>query len=219
MGRDYVLKRRADRMAETRRRITDAVVYLHGTVGAARTTISAIAERAGVERLTVYRHFPDEAALLDACTSHWRARHPPPDPSRWGAIADPEVRLRAALGALYPYYRSNRDMLSNSVRDRESVPALAAQMEAFDGYLDGVRDVLTAGWTVRPARARLLAAALGHALDFRAWMSMADHGIRDRDAGELMAGLVCRAVEGTPSGALRRLRRVSRTASAPPATV
>src|SRR6476659_2729549 len=77
--RKYELKQRAAEMAETRLRITEAAVELHGTVGPARTTVSAIAERAGVQRHTVYRHFPTDADLFAACSAHYVAAHPLPD--------------------------------------------------------------------------------------------------------------------------------------------
>src|SRR5918999_1011525 len=101
--RPYRKNVRARREEETRRRITEATVELHREVGPSNTTISAIAERAGVQRLTVYRHFPDEAALFGACSAHWRAEHPVPDPRPWAAIGDPEERLRTALGEIYAY--------------------------------------------------------------------------------------------------------------------
>src|SRR5215204_2491067 len=88
--RTYRKSRRAELEDETRRRITDAAVELHGSVGPARTTISAVAERAGVQRATVYRHFPDEEALFDACSAHWMAQHPLPDPTAWAKIEDPD---------------------------------------------------------------------------------------------------------------------------------
>ena len=102
--RPYRKRRRAQLEAETRLRITEATVDLHGSVGPARTTISAVADRAGVQRATVYRHFPDEDALFDACSSHWRAQHPLPDPAHWAKIDDPDERLRLALGELYDWY-------------------------------------------------------------------------------------------------------------------
>src|SRR5829696_1786436 len=102
--RTYRLKKRAADMAETRRRITEAAVDLHGSVGPARTTISGVAERAGVQRATLYRHFPDEDALFVACSSHWMAQHPLPDPAGWAAIEDPDERLRVALKELYEWY-------------------------------------------------------------------------------------------------------------------
>ena len=99
--RAYRKRRRAEQEEETRLRITEAAVDLHGSVGPARTTVSAIAERAGVQRATVYRHFPDEEALFAACSSHWAALNPPPDPAAWAEIADPDERLRRALSELY----------------------------------------------------------------------------------------------------------------------
>src|SRR3954469_1224735 len=99
--RTYELKRRAERQEETRRRIVDAAVELHSTLGPARTTVQAIAERAGVTRPTVYAHFPDERTLFQACSGHVRATVPPPDTAAWHAIADPAERLETALRELY----------------------------------------------------------------------------------------------------------------------
>src|SRR3954467_8702546 len=115
--RTYVQQRRAEQQSATRRRIVEAVAALHGEIGPARTTISAIAARAGVERLTVYRHFADDAALFAACGRRFTALHPPPDPDAWGDIADPVARLREALGALYAFYRDGEAMLANVARD------------------------------------------------------------------------------------------------------
>src|SRR6187401_3150494 len=111
--RTYRMRQRAEREAQTRRRITESAVALHEEVGPARTSISAIAERAGVRRSTVYRHFPDEAALFAACSSHWRAANPPPELAAWRAIADPDERLRVALRELYGHYRRTEAMLEN----------------------------------------------------------------------------------------------------------
>src|SRR5581483_5501222 len=105
--RKYELRRRAERQAETRQRIVEATVALHTTVGPAHTTIAAIAERAGVERPTFYRHFPTLPALLSACSAHGWATNPPPDPEPWLDIGDPEARLREALMQLYAYYERN----------------------------------------------------------------------------------------------------------------
>src|SRR5215203_7546514 len=103
LKRTYRKRRRAERELETRRRITEAAVELHGSVGPAHTTITAVAERAGVQRATLYRHFPDEGALFDACSSHWAAQNPLPDLTEWAAAADPEERLRVALSDLYAW--------------------------------------------------------------------------------------------------------------------
>src|ERR687895_1195492 len=101
--RRYELKKRAERLADTRRRITEATIELHRTVGPAATQISEIARRAGVRRMTVYNHFPDEATLFAACSAHWRALHPAPDLARWRVIAEPGERLRVGLGELYAW--------------------------------------------------------------------------------------------------------------------
>ena len=118
---------------------------LHGTVGPARTSISAIAERAGVRRSTVYRHFPDEAALFDACCSHWAEANPVPDIGAWAAIEDPDERLRTALDELYAFYRRNEAMLENLHRDEATVPLVKEHFAGYRGYLAAARDVLLRG--------------------------------------------------------------------------
>ena len=122
--RKYKLKKRADEMAETRRRITEAAVGLHGTVGPARTTLSAVAERAGVQRHTVYRHFPSEADLFGACSAHFFTANPWPDLESWRAIDDPHQRLARALDELYAYYERTEAMFSNVLRDAVERPRL-----------------------------------------------------------------------------------------------
>src|SRR3954468_5305676 len=111
--RPYRKRVRAEHEEQTRRRITESAVELHGTIGPARTSISAVADRAGVRRSTVYRHFPDEAALFDACSSHWRAANPPPDPWAWAAIEDPSERVTAALSELYAFYARTEPMYTS----------------------------------------------------------------------------------------------------------
>src|SRR6476661_4188677 len=133
--RTYVQQRRAEQQSATRRRILEAVFALHGEIGPARTTIKAIAERAGVERLTVYRHFADEGAILAACDAHFRSESPPPDPAEWADIADPAGRLRAALLAFYGYYRRGEQMIANAERDAADLPALAAVMAPRDRFI------------------------------------------------------------------------------------
>src|SRR5215207_8188944 len=110
--RRYQQRKRAASQAQTRRRITEAAMELHGTVGPARTTISAIADRAGVRRATVYRHFPDERALFQACSGMFAKANPPPDPAQWSSIDHPERRLAVALDALYGWYERVAHMLA-----------------------------------------------------------------------------------------------------------
>src|SRR3954469_10270170 len=123
--RRYRKRLRAEQELQTRQAITQAAVKLHGTVGPARTTVSAIADEAGVQRATGYRHFPDERTLFRACSGHYMSLHPPPDPSGWAAIADPGARLRAALEEVYRWWDETEDMMSRVIRDEALVDALS----------------------------------------------------------------------------------------------
>jgi AcrR family transcriptional regulator len=191
MTRKYDMKRRAKRQEETRRRIVEATVELHETVGMARTTISAVAEKAGVERLTVYRHFPDERALFTACSGHWNAANPPPDPASWTQIADPEERLRSALTEVYAYHRRTEPMMSNVVRDAQVHPLTREMAEPYYQLFEQMRYVLATGWGVENERLPLLLATLGHALDFQTWRSLVrQQGLDDEQAVEVMMGMV-----------------------------
>ncbi len=202
--RRYQQKRRAEQQAETRQRIVEAMVALHREVGPARTTISAIAERAGVERLTVYRHFPDDRSMFEACTSHYATQVPGPDPAAWAGIEEPAERLRTALLAFYDYYRRAEDVLTHAARDLPQLPALAAVLSPWEEFVRGVREGLLAGWGIeKPARARL-AAAIAHALRFETWRSLArTEELGDAEAADLMV-ILARAAEGE-AGTLRSL--------------
>lgn len=161
---------------------------LHEKLGPLATTVSAIAEEAGVQRLTVYRHFPDETRLFEACTGTWLDRNPPPDPASWSNVEDPARRTRTALERLYAYYRRTRGMWSPVFRDLDSVPALEEPMSRFFAYLNSIREDLLGAWNAagtRPAGANP-GAVLGHALRFSTWESLAEEGLTD----EAMAGLV-----------------------------
>jgi len=189
--RKYELKQRAAEMAETRRRITQAAVELHGTVGPARTTVSAVADRAGVQRHTVYRHFPTEAELYGACSAHWLAANPLPDLAAWRAIRDPHERLARALEELYIYYERAEPMLANVLRDLELVPALGPTAVPFRDFMAEATSALGAGWNTRGRRRRLLYAALRHVLDFQSWRSLTADGLLARaDAVDLASELV-----------------------------
>ncbi|HEX6435261.1 MAG TPA: TetR/AcrR family transcriptional regulator [Gemmatimonadales bacterium] len=193
--RRYQQKRRAEQQAETRQRIVEAMVALHREVGPARTTISAIAERAGVERLTVYRHFPDERSMFQACTTHYAMEVPGPDPATWAGVADPAERLRTALLAFYDYYRRAEEMLVHAVRDVPQLPALAEVLAPRRRFVEEVRKDLQAGWRARGrVRSRRLAGAIGHALSFDTWRSLARiEGLDDDEAADLMVELASAA--------------------------
>jgi AcrR family transcriptional regulator len=192
--RRYELRKRADAMEATRRRITEAAVELHGSVGPARTTITAIAERAGVQRQTVYRHFPSEDALFAACSQHFYESDRWPDPERWRAIADPAERLATGLDELYAYYERNEAIWTNVLRDETLVTSVAAALTEFWAFLDAAADALSAGWGTRGGRRRVLLAAARHAVDFRTWRSLAREGEVSRAAVvKLASAMVSRA--------------------------
>jgi AcrR family transcriptional regulator len=188
------MQRRAESQQQTRRRITESAVALHGTVGPSRTSISAVAAHAGVRRSTVYRHFPDEAALFDACTAHWANANPPPDLTTWSALDNPDERLRLALAELYAFYRQTESMLDNLFRDEKTMPVVEERFAAFRGYLAAALDTLVAGRRVRGAARLRTRAALGHAIAFSTWKSLVrEHGLDDTDAATLARALVSAA--------------------------
>jgi AcrR family transcriptional regulator len=188
--RTYQKTRRAEQEGETRQRIVEAMVELHQEVGPARTTISAIAERAGVERLTVYRHFPDDRSMFEACTSHYATVVPQPDPARWEGIANPAERLRAALLAFYDYYRGAEQMLLHATRDLPQLPALAAVLKPREEFVRGLRQDLVARWKVEGVARVRLGAAVAHGLRFDTWRSLARiERLRDTEAADLMVML------------------------------
>lgn len=190
MNRRYRQTRRAESSARTRARIVDAAIELHSTVGPARTTISAVAERAGVERLTVYRHFPAEEDLFRACTMHGWARFPPPDHTAWAAIDDPEQRLRTALTELYAYYDGVGDALLVISRDLPLLPGLAALNAPYFARWAEMRDVLARGWNRRGRRRRALLLAIEHSLDLSTWESLVRRrGASADEAVELLVSL------------------------------
>ena len=152
--RTYELKRRAERQEETRQRIVDAAVELHTTLGPSRTTVQAIAERAGVTRPTVYAHFPDARSLFEACSGHVRATIPPPDPARWESISDPTARLETALRELYGYYKRLEPLFENVERDVAVMPIIAELNARRVRYLEGVRDLLLEPWPARGSTRR-----------------------------------------------------------------
>jgi len=192
--RKYEQRKRAESVAETRQRITAAAVELHGTIGPARTTMSAVAERAGVQRQTLYRHFPNEEALFGACSAMFWEHEPPPDAGAWRAIADPRARLSAGLDEAYRYYEQAAPMLAGIERDREFIPGVDRHMAPFEAFRTEALDVLSAGWGARGGRARLVRTAVGHALAFETWASIVrDGGATRPQAVELMRALVERA--------------------------
>lgn len=189
--RTYQMRRRAELEEQTRLRIVESTVVLHETLGPSQTSVSAIAEHAGVRRSTVYRHFPDEAALFDACTSHWLLRNPLPDPMPWPAISDADERLRTALCEIYPYYRRAEQMMTNIHRDEETMPIVNQMMGKYRQYLAAACEVLMEGRQLDGCALRHTRAAIGHALAFPTWRSLAvEQGLEDAECVDLMRRLV-----------------------------
>lgn len=202
--RKYTLRKRAESQAETRARIVEATMALHEELGPRNTTISAVAERAGVQRLTVYRHFPDEAALFQACTTDWLALNPPP-PVPEGA--DDDEAREAALLDLYAYYRRTARMWTVSHRDVDLVPALQGPMQAFLDYLAAYAEALLPAGPRRgrdegrkPAASAEARAAAMLAVRFTTWRSLDEASLPDRSKARLMANCI-RVAEAMPRGA------------------
>lgn len=202
--RTYTKRRRAEHEAATRERIVEATVALHEEMGPRETTISAVAERAGVQRLTVYRHFPDDFALFEACTSHWLEQHPPPDPGLWERMETAGEMTRKALVALYRYYRRTAPMWVVTYRDADLVPALEGPLGEFHGYLDDIRDRLASAWRVEGARRRRVRAVLGHLLQFSSWQSLKGQGLRDPEMSRVGANWVAELAAPSRSRAAGR---------------
>jgi AcrR family transcriptional regulator len=196
MARKYEQKRRAELQQETRRRIAEAALELHSSVGPAKTTISAIAEKAGVQRQTFYRHFPDELSLFRACSSLDLSENPPPDPGLWTPIVDPEERLRVALAELYAYFRRRERNLANVLRDAEGEAEVNANvrevLKPMATHWERMREVLCVGWEVPDgASEKLLRATMGVALDFQTWRTMVrEQCLSNEEAIEVMARMV-----------------------------
>ena len=186
-GRSYRLQARAAAMDRTHERITHAAVELHETIGPAATTMSAVAKRAGVTRATLYRHFANEEALFAACSADWLAANPWPDFGLWATIADPVRRLGMGLAELYAYYRSTEQMRANLLRDIAVAPA--SIRSGIAALPSAARAVLAHGWP-DGSDARLRRAAIGHAVAFETWRSLAAEGLTDGEATEMMVRFV-----------------------------
>ena len=196
--RKYELRARAERQRETRRRITAATAELHEELGPARTTVAEIARRAGVQRLTVYKNFPDEYELFAACQRHFLAENPPPDLSAALAIADAGERLEAVLRRMYRWYRRTEGMSANVRRDRAIVPALDSLMaRTTDVIAAELAQALAAGFVDGGRRRHDVHALVALALEFWTWRRLAREGVSDAAAARLMANAVRTAVGET----------------------
>lgn len=192
--RPYRMRKRAEQVDQTRQRIVEAAVRLHETIGPARTTITGIAEEAGVTRLTVYRHFPDEQQLFATCTSHWSMLHPAPDPAEWRTVRGIEARARRALTELYPWFRTNADALYLFQRDAEVLPEWVREELRAENVQ--MAESLVSGAGLRSRAAARLHAAAGHVVSYGTWRSLAlEQGVSDEDAVDLAIRFLCAAMD------------------------
>lgn len=185
--RSYRLSARAESQAETHRRIVDAAVALHEKLGPAHTPLSAIAEEAGVTRLTLYRHFPDEAAMFAACTSHWGAQHPLPEAARWDGIKDPAARAAAALAVHYDYYARTRRMWFVAYRDVSLVKPIQPVLAQVDAHLTALAETLSAAFRAKGAAHRNITVTLRHALGYATWTDLEARGLDTKGKVALVA--------------------------------
>jgi AcrR family transcriptional regulator len=188
-GRTYRMARRLEHLEATRQRIAEAAFELHSTIGPAQTTISAVADRAGVQRHTVYHHFPDMTSLIQACTEHGMRATGIPAAASWRAIQEPSARLEHALSELYAYYRPNARLLGNVIRDMPFM-AQAGGSEAFVEHMTELFSALAEGWPGEASVQRVRMAAIGHAMSFETWQSLTGRGLTDSEAVELMLRFV-----------------------------
>jgi AcrR family transcriptional regulator len=201
-GRKYELKARAESQERTRQRIAKAAAELHEKVGPAETTVAEIARRAGVSRLTVYKHFPDNAALYPACSAHYASEHPLPDFGGALSAEDPVDRTRSVLRMVYAdLYRERQRMMRNLVRDRGLDPALDEFMSNnSDVALAGLADAVAAGFELEAEQADRVRALTRVALDFSTWDRLTAEGLDDEAAADLMTETVA-GLTGVPATA------------------
>lgn len=188
MPRTYELKRRAERQAATRRKIIDAAIELHRTKGPARTTLSDIARLAGVQRHTLYRHFPSARDVGLACSGLYMELNPPPDVEEWRTIADPEERLKRGLGDLYEWFEQVEDMLARVIRDAEVDPVTREMFQLRAGaWMPAIECALTEDL---PSGKRVRA-ALQLALDLRTWQRLTrGSGLSNAEAVDVMLAAI-----------------------------
>jgi len=188
-------KARAAKSDQTRQRIIDAGVELHRTVGPAATSMSAVADLAGVSRPTLYGYFPSEAQLFQACTLHWLQEDPPPDPSRWMEIQEPRDRVELALTQLYENFDRNPRMSENVFRDMYIVASMMEfTVPAFEAALAAETEILVRGFDDQNAEVKeRRVAAVAVALSFDTWRVLTQQGCATAEAVDLMTDVVVRA--------------------------
>jgi AcrR family transcriptional regulator len=199
-GRPYRMGRRREAIEKTRERIVAAAFELHATIGPSRTTIRAIADRAGLQRHTVYAHFPDLGPLYEACTLHGIRTTGMPEPDGWRRFERPDVRLRHGLTEMLSWYGANETMLVNVLFDIDPDAPTPAAPDPFESRMIGLRDALLEGWPIESERVPMVAAVLSHALAFTTWRSLTSTGLSDDEVHGVLVGLVEAVADGMIPG-------------------
>jgi len=184
--RKYTKTRRAQQESQTRERIVEALVELHQELGPANTSVKAVAEKAGVQRLTVYRYFPDEVSMLQACSTHWWGLNPPPGIDQWANIENSADRCAAAFTAFYRYYHQTEDMWKKLYRDVGEIESLKKIMMQYENILDDIRDDLLAAWKAKGKRKQQLSLTIRHCLAFSTWQSLKEAKLNDSQMANLV---------------------------------
>jgi AcrR family transcriptional regulator len=197
------MRQRRNAIAHTRERIVAAAFDLHATIGPSRTTISGIADRAGVQRHTVYAHFPDIDALYEACTDHGMRITGMPDPAAWSLIDDPSERCARGIRDLAAWYRANERMLTSVLADVDPLAPAAENPDAFERRMTEIRERLIEPWRVPDATRPLLSAILTHAIAYTTWRSLVGAGLTDPEASTVLLALVERVADGSIAPAAR----------------
>jgi AcrR family transcriptional regulator len=192
VNRQYRQSLRSEKSASTRQRIVAAAIELHGTIGPANTSLSAVARKAGVSRPTLYSHFPDEASLFHACTIHWMSQDPPPDPAAWLENDDPRRRIGTALREIYSHYARNEQMTGNVLRDMYLVESMRSfNVPRVEESFAAVTEILGSAFGDGPDLAVRRRAMVSVAISFNTWKSLVRvEGLTNEEATELMAHAV-----------------------------
>jgi AcrR family transcriptional regulator len=182
--RPYVQTTRLQLQEQTRLRIVEALVELHQKVGPKNTTIAAVAKRAGVQRLTVYRHFEDESSMLQACSGHWATQNPPPHEDDWQTIENLHERVYAALLAINKYFSKTEAMLAKVYRDASEVEALGPIMKGFDDHFNNIANNLALNLTNGETNDKLGSVAR-HLVRFSTWQSLSQENLSEEEIAQV----------------------------------
>lgn len=154
---------RQDRSRATRRRLLEAAVECLADQGWTGTTVSVVAERAGVSRGAAQHHFPTREDLVTAAVDHVtearvseiraQVAQLPEGPGRTESVVDILVRLytgRVFRAALQLWVAASSDealrdqVVPVEARVGREAHALAVELLGVDESLPGVRETVQA---------------------------------------------------------------------------